>query len=43
MAGEHRTDSEVDTVGSALELVRSLADTVAVGRRALAAISTCPQ
>jgi hypothetical protein len=42
VAGEHRTDSEVDTVGSALELDRSLADTVAVGRRALAAISTYP-
>ena len=37
-----RTGLEVDIVGSALELARSLADTVAVGRRALAAISTYP-
>lgn len=40
---ERRTDSEVDTAGSALEVARSLVDTVAVDHRALAAISTCPK
>lgn len=41
---EHRTGPEVDTVGSALEVARSLGevlvDIVAAGRRALASINT---
>lgn len=41
---ERRTGPEADTVGSALEVARSLvedlADTVAAGRRVLADIST---
>lgn len=40
---ERRTDSEVDTAGSALEVARSPVDTVAADHRALAAISTRPE